>query len=144
MTTNATTPDSQSLGENGHTSQDDHSKETKVVSAAPDGGLQAWLVAAGAGCVFFSCLGFANSFGSFAQFYITHQLSDRSEDDIAWIGSLSATLQFVTGLIGGPLFDRYGTRVSQAQHSSLYWVTNTPVLKWNRSFGLRALYICFQ
>ncbi|KAF2011582.1 MFS general substrate transporter [Aaosphaeria arxii CBS 175.79] len=75
---------------------------------APDGGVQAWLVAAGGSSIFFSCLGFANAFGTFQQYYKSHQLSERSEDQIAWIGSLSLFLTFLVGAIGGPLFDRYG------------------------------------
>ncbi|KAK3381477.1 major facilitator superfamily domain-containing protein [Podospora didyma] len=78
---------------------------------APDGGLEAWLVAAGGAALFFCCLGFANSFGSFEEYYLSHQLSDRSPDDIAWIGSLSAFLSFASGMVGGPLFDRYGAAV---------------------------------
>lgn len=85
-----TTPDSPNLGE------------------APDGGLRAWLVAAGAACIFFSCMGFANSFGVFQEYYLTHQLRGESPDKIAWIGSLSAFIQFAAGAIGGPLFDRFG------------------------------------
>ncbi|KAK7970081.1 hypothetical protein PG988_009154 [Apiospora saccharicola] len=41
--------------------------------AAPDGGLKAWLVAAGGASVFFCCLGFAKSFGTFSQYYATYQ-----------------------------------------------------------------------
>ncbi|RFU81223.1 hypothetical protein TARUN_970 [Trichoderma arundinaceum] len=78
---------------------------------APDGGLQAWLVALAAASVFFCCLGFSNSFGTFTEYYLTHQLSDRSPDDIAWIGSLSAFLQFFSGMLGGPMFDRYGQKI---------------------------------
>ncbi|EHK26035.1 uncharacterized protein TRIVIDRAFT_63367 [Trichoderma virens Gv29-8] len=78
---------------------------------APDGGLRAWLVALGAGSIFFCCMGFSNTFGTFTQYYLTHQLSDRSPDDVAWIGSLSAFLQFFVGMVGGPMFDRYGTKV---------------------------------
>ncbi|KAL6879048.1 MFS general substrate transporter [Trichoderma novae-zelandiae] len=76
---------------------------------APDGGLRAWLVALGAASIFFCCLGFSNSFGTFTEYYLTHQLRHRSPDDVAWIGSLSAFLQFFVGMIGGPLFDRYGS-----------------------------------
>ncbi|KAF5593217.1 riboflavin transporter MCH5 [Fusarium subglutinans] len=61
---------------------------------APDGGLQAWLVAAGSACIFFSCLGFANSFGVLQEYYMTHQLQGHSEDAIAWIGSISTFIQF--------------------------------------------------
>ncbi|KAI1388514.1 major facilitator superfamily domain-containing protein [Hypoxylon trugodes] len=75
---------------------------------APDGGLRAWLVTIGASCVFFSALGFSNAFGVFEEYYLTHQLKGQSPDKIAWIGSLGVFLQFVTGNIGGPLFDRYG------------------------------------
>jgi hypothetical protein len=75
---------------------------------APDGGPRAWLVAAGGACIFFSCLGFSNAFGVFQEYYITHQLSEEPLDKIAWIGSLSAFIQFAAGAIGGPLFDRFG------------------------------------
>lgn len=77
----------------------------------PDGGLEAWLVAAGACCVFFAGLGFVNSNGVFIEYYISHQLKDHPADDIAWIGSLSTFIQFSSGIIGGPLFDRYGAWV---------------------------------
>ena len=85
---------------------------------APDGGIRAWLVAAGGACVFFCCLGFANSFGTFAQYYATHQLPHRSPDDIAWIGSLNGYLQMAMGLLGGPAFDRYGSKVSSVRQDT--------------------------
>ncbi|KAK0650033.1 major facilitator superfamily domain-containing protein [Cercophora newfieldiana] len=77
----------------------------------PEGGLRAWLVAAGAACILFATLGWANSFGVFFPFYLNHQLSAESPDSIAWIGSVQVTLSFATGVVGGPLFDRYGTLV---------------------------------
>ncbi|KAF5560621.1 riboflavin transporter MCH5 [Fusarium phyllophilum] len=80
-------------------------------SPAPDGGLQAWLVAAGSACIFFSCLGFANSFGVLQEYYMTHQLQGHSEDAIAWIGSISTFIQFAVGALSGPMFDRYGSWV---------------------------------
>ncbi|RFN43756.1 riboflavin transporter mch5 [Fusarium flagelliforme] len=86
-------------------------KPEKDVSPAPDGGLQAWLVAAGAACIFFSCLGFANSFGVMQEYYMTHQLQGHSADAVAWIGSVSTFIQFAAGALSGPLFDRYGTWV---------------------------------
>lgn len=82
-------------------------------SKAPDGGLEAWLVAAGSFCIFFCCLGFSNSFGVLADYYIQHQLRGESASKIAWIGSLSAFLQFFSGMVGGPLFDRYGAKASR-------------------------------
>jgi hypothetical protein len=78
---------------------------------APDGGVRAWLTTAGAACTFFAALGFANSFGIFEEYYLSHQLKDKSADSIAWIGSLSAFLQLAAGAAGGPLFDRYGAWV---------------------------------
>ena len=86
--------------------------DTPEYGPAPDGGLRAWLVAVGAGCVFFGTLGFSNSFGVFQEYYLTHQLSSYSPDDIAWIGSLSVLLLFAGGALGGPMFGRYGAWVS--------------------------------
>ncbi len=80
-------------------------------SAAPEGGARAWLVVVGAACIFFSCLGFMNSFGVFQAYYMTHQLSDHTPDEVAWIGSLAACIQFAGGALSGPLFDRYGAWV---------------------------------
>lgn len=77
---------------------------------APDGGVRAWLVAAGGAAIFFCCLGFSNAFGAFEQYYITHQLRNESLNDISWIGSISTFLQFATGMVGGPLFDRFGVQ----------------------------------
>jgi hypothetical protein len=91
---------------------------------APDGGAKAWLVAAGGSAIFFCCLGFSNSFGTFIEYYLTHQLSDESPDKVAWIGSLSAFLQFAAGMVGGPLFDRFGARVC---HLAPFLLTFEPV-----------------
>uniref|UniRef100_A0A0B7KBY3 Major facilitator superfamily (MFS) profile domain-containing protein n=1 Tax=Bionectria ochroleuca TaxID=29856 RepID=A0A0B7KBY3_BIOOC len=81
------------------------------LSPAPDGGRVAWLVAVGACCTSFAGLGFANSTGIFIEYYLSHQLQDKTPDDVAWIGSLSNFIQFASGCIGGPLFDRYGAWV---------------------------------
>ena len=77
----------------------------------PEGGLRAWLVAAGAGGILFSTLGYSNSFGVFQAYYTTHQLHDVGPDDIAWIGGTQGFLTLGAGAIGGPLFDRYGAWV---------------------------------
>lgn len=78
----------------------------------PDGGLRAWLIAAGGFAMFFPTLGFSNSFGVMAEYYLEHQLREKSTDDVAWIGSLSVFLSFFAGMLGGPLFDRFGSKVS--------------------------------
>jgi multisubunit Na+/H+ antiporter MnhB subunit len=92
--------------------------ENEVIKKAPDGGLRAWLVTAGTACIFFSALGFSNSFGIFEEYYLSHQLKNESADKVAWIGSLAAFLQFATGALGGPLFDRYGAWVCSSNLSS--------------------------
>ncbi|CAK7567837.1 MAG: hypothetical protein SEPTF4163_005807 [Sporothrix epigloea] len=89
-------------------SSNDGSK-TMDFGPAPDGGWRAWSVAIGAGFITFAALGFANSFGVFQEYYITHQLQHKSPDTIAWIGSCTAFFQFLAGSISGPLFDRYGS-----------------------------------
>lgn len=86
-------------------------KEDEELKSAPDGGARAWLVAAGGSCIFFCCLGFANSFGAFQEYYLRNQLRGESPQRIAWIGSLAVFLQFGAGVIGGPLFDRFGAKV---------------------------------
>ncbi|KAK4033923.1 major facilitator superfamily domain-containing protein [Parachaetomium inaequale] len=82
-----------------------------ALTPAPDGGARAWLVVIGSACIFFSCLGFMNSFGVFQAYYMANQLRDHTPDSIAWIGSLMSFIQFAGGAVSGPLFDRYGAWV---------------------------------
>lgn len=86
-------------------------EEKDDIDSFPEGGARAWLVAAGAGCVMFSTLGYSNSYGVFQAYYQVHQLHDVGPDDIAWIGGMQGFLTLATGAIGGPLFDRYGAWV---------------------------------
>jgi hypothetical protein len=79
----------------------------------PDGGRQAWLVAAGTAGIMFCSLGYTNSFGVFQAHYMRYQLRDYSPNDISWIGSTQGFLVFASGAIGGPIFDRYGAVVSR-------------------------------
>lgn len=83
----------------------------KAISDAPEGGVRAWLAAGGAAAIFFSTLGFSNSFGTFEEYYITHQLQGESPSKISWIGSLGSFLPFFCGMVAGPMFDRYGEKV---------------------------------
>ncbi|KAL6230885.1 hypothetical protein BDW75DRAFT_248293 [Aspergillus navahoensis] len=95
------------------------SKESSIVQLPkapepapfPDGGARAWTVALGAGGVLFCTFGYVNAFGVYQDYYITHQLSNYSASDIAWIGSVQTFFLFGSGLVGGPLFDRYGAKV---------------------------------
>lgn len=91
--------------------------ESSQYGPAPDGGPRAWLVALGGFCIFFGCLGFTSCFGVLQEYYSTHQLRDRTTDEIAWIGSLSSFIQFAGGALGGPLFDRFGIWVSTLKQS---------------------------
>jgi hypothetical protein len=77
----------------------------------PDGGLRAWLVAAGAAGIFFCTMGYANTFGVFQAYYMYHQLPEHSADEISWIGSIQTFFMLAMGAVGGPLFDRYGAWV---------------------------------
>lgn len=92
--------------------QEKTSPSTPDFGPVPDGGVRAWLVAAAAGFIFFSALGYANSFGVYQEYYMAHQLHNESPDKVAWVGSLAAFLQMAAGVIGGPLFDRFGAWVS--------------------------------
>lgn len=89
----------------------DQKPEPTDQEAFPDGGLRAWLVAAGSAGAFFCTLGYTNVFGIFQAYYMFNQMPERSADDIAWIGSVQAFLIFATGAVGGPLFDRFGAWV---------------------------------
>ncbi|KEY72233.1 hypothetical protein S7711_00232 [Stachybotrys chartarum IBT 7711] len=77
----------------------------------PEGGWRAWGVAGGTAIVFFCTLGYVNSWGLYQAYYMQNQLSNQDPSSIAWIGSLQFWLIFSAGLLGGPLFDRYGAKV---------------------------------
>lgn len=111
---------------------EDPPDETQV----PDGGTQAWLVAAGAACIFFSCLGFANSFGVMQEYYMSHQLQGHSADSIAWIGSMSTFIQFAGGALAGPMFDRYGSWV--CSYRAIEWYV---LMHFCRSSGQQLLHM---
>ena len=105
--------DSAASGKPERAAETDADQPTTGISAAPEGGLRAWLVVVGSGFIFFSCLGFVNTFGVFQQYYTAHQLRDHTPDNIAWIGALTAFVQSGAGAITGPLFDRFGAWVSK-------------------------------
>ena len=73
--------------------------------------------------IFFCTLGFANSFGTFEEYYLTHQMQGESASKISWIGSLASFLQFFAGMVGGPLFDRFGAKVYFSSHLAPPFVT---------------------
>ncbi len=99
----------------------------------PDGGVRAWLVVLGSMIIMGCSFGYLSAFGyvlslvcpstsliqtvanyvdsEYQTYYSTHQLADKSDSDIAWIGSLQLCFQFASGIIAGSLFDRLGARV---------------------------------
>ncbi|KAJ5782241.1 hypothetical protein N7457_004015 [Penicillium paradoxum] len=77
----------------------------------PDGGARAWSVAASAAGLMFCSFGYINAFGVYQEYYQYHQLANRTPDEISWLGSLQVFFLFAATLIGGPLFDRYGSKV---------------------------------
>ena len=96
--------------------------------AFPEGGVRAWSVAIGCSGVLFSTFGYVNAFGYvfriifqtsqankssvFQEYYQTHQLVHETPSAISWIGSLQTFFLFGGSLVGGPLFDRFGAKVS--------------------------------
>jgi MFS family permease len=46
-------------------------------------------------------------------YYKNTLLRNESNSSIAWIGSLQAYFMYSSGLVSGPLMDRYGPRVRQ-------------------------------
>ncbi|KAF2085752.1 MFS general substrate transporter, partial [Saccharata proteae CBS 121410] len=71
-----------------------------------NGGLKAWLQVLGAFCLYTATWGFVQSFGVFQSYYTLSLLSNHSTSDIAWIGSVSAFLVLLGGVLSGPLFDK--------------------------------------
>ncbi|KAK9466543.1 major facilitator superfamily domain-containing protein [Lipomyces arxii] len=72
----------------------------------PDGGLQAWLQVSGSFFLFMNSWGISNSFGVYQNYYVQNALSNKSESDIAWIGSIQSSLLLFVGVITGPYFDQ--------------------------------------
>lgn len=52
-----------------------------------------------------------NAFGLFLEYYHKHQLRDKSEFDIAWIGSFATFMLFAGGAPAGLLIDKIGPTV---------------------------------
>ncbi|KZT35627.1 MFS general substrate transporter [Sistotremastrum suecicum HHB10207 ss-3] len=74
-------------------------------SPPPDGGLHAWLVAAGAFGLIMASGGMIVAWGTFQGYYQDNQLSTSSPSAIAWIGSIQYALGYLPCLLSGRLFD---------------------------------------
>ena len=78
----------------------------ELASPPPDGGLWAWLAVAAGFAIFMNTWGLISTYGVFQTYYESGILFHSSASDIAWIGSLQASLTFFTCVIAGPIFDR--------------------------------------
>lgn len=71
----------------------------------PDGGTTAWLQVLGGYFLFFNTWGLINAFGVFQTYYKATLISDMSNSDIAWIGTLTSFLLCASPISWGPIFD---------------------------------------
>ena len=78
-----------------------HKPITNDPSLYPDGGLRAWSVVGASFLMVFCTFGLSNGFGIFQTYLSQHQLSNHSQSDIAWIGSVQISLSFFGGLFSG-------------------------------------------
>ncbi|EFW21928.1 MFS monocarboxylate transporter [Coccidioides posadasii str. Silveira] len=95
-------------------------EKSDAVPTFPDGGLKAWLAVAGAFSTMFCTFGYLSTFGVLESYYFSNLLRGSSHSEIAWIGSLQAFFMCTTGLVSGPLVDRYGTKMVLIPFSLLY------------------------
>lgn len=77
----------------------------------PDGGLLAWLQVFCGFWAFLNSWGLVNAFGVFQDYYHTTLISNVSNSDISWIGSIQAFLVCATTVVAGPVFDRGHSRI---------------------------------
>ncbi|KZT64725.1 MFS general substrate transporter [Daedalea quercina L-15889] len=75
------------------------------VSAAPDGGVKAWMQVLGAFFLLFNSWGIFNTYGAFQTFYERDLLSSNTASAISWIGSIQGFLLLLVGSLTGPVFD---------------------------------------
>ncbi|KAK9452843.1 major facilitator superfamily domain-containing protein [Dipodascopsis uninucleata] len=88
--------------------EDDPERVTEKISTAdiPNGGLKAWLQVAGSFVLFMNSWGISSSYGVFETYYTDINLSNRSQSDFAWVGSIQSFLLLIGGVITGPVFDK--------------------------------------
>ncbi|TVY13098.1 Aspyridones efflux protein apdF, partial [Lachnellula arida] len=75
-----------------------------IVNEFPEGGFWGWLAVFGAATAVFAG-GVEYSFGVFLTYYSTHFLSHHTASQISWIGSGTAFIHTVIGLLIGKLYD---------------------------------------
>ncbi|KAI0136127.1 MFS general substrate transporter [Hypoxylon sp. NC0597] len=97
-------------GASSSSSSDDEDSEDDA--DFPEGGLKAWLVVFGSFCAMISVYGIINSAAVFESYFSTHQLAGYDSSTIGWIFSVYLFIVFFFGIQVGPIFDRYGPRLS--------------------------------
>ncbi|KFZ23729.1 hypothetical protein V502_01794 [Pseudogymnoascus sp. VKM F-4520 (FW-2644)] len=80
------------------------------IDIRPDGGLEAWMVVAGAWGSSFCSWGWINSVGVFQEYYEKNILKEYSPGTVSWILCLEAFFVLALTPLIGKLFDRYGPR----------------------------------
>ncbi|KAF2004769.1 monocarboxylate permease-like protein [Amniculicola lignicola CBS 123094] len=75
-----------------------------------EGGFQGWLAVLGGWCCLFVSFGWITCIGLFQEYYETHQLSNYSHSEVAWIPATETFMMFIGASVGGKIFDSYGPR----------------------------------
>jgi len=83
----------------------DKQQRQDLDSSIPDGGLRAWLNVLGGFLVLFASFGYTNAWGVYQAYYSQTIYRNRTDSEIAWVGSLQLCLFFLLALVAGPLFD---------------------------------------
>jgi MFS family permease len=65
----------------------------------------------GAFCAFFCSVGFFNAWGIFQEYYHAHQLLNKSDFDISWIGSFAICAMYLSSPAVGIAYDKIGPDV---------------------------------
>lgn len=85
----------------------------------PNGGLLAWLQVLSGFALFCNSWGLVNAFGVFQDYYSSVLLSNVSNSNISWIGSIQAFLLCAATVFAGPIYDQGHPRLLILFGSSL-------------------------
>ncbi|GAA5823875.1 hypothetical protein JCM3770_000200 [Rhodotorula araucariae] len=127
--------------EKGYELQEQAGEERPEETAAdfPEGGLRAWLCVLGSTLVLLCTFGLSNSFGTFLQYYHTHQLAAYTTSEISWIGSAHLFITFSCAFGAGVAFDRGFFRYQLAL-GSIAWLGGVFGLSFARTFA--QIFVC--
>jgi hypothetical protein len=73
-----------------HTTGDVVEKQPQPPNDFPEGGQRAWLTVLGSSAIMFVTFGWLQALGVFQEYYQTHQLSQHTPSQIAWISSTAS------------------------------------------------------